>query len=367
MNNNGISIYKISEISYYSKSSIYKSIEKLNRKLKPLGISCRTSGLIGDEKKIRHFVFESYWTLFGGIEWPFKVKREEILSEIKSLEMNGIYFNGLDKEKVLYWIAITEMRLTMGNSIHGKGNEAFELNKKKLFHSFFLKYCWKYEEKINFKEESRFLLNTIHFLGSSSLKLKGDGEQTKAINKIENYLRLKGEKAKLNLNEMIQLQVELFKINYYRKENLFDWYNFLEPNAKTYFREVFILMEEKWLVLQNDICEDLSSMYMLMAKNNGICLLNPIRMYIVSKEGKTAEISQFIKKYSTYPIEITQSREIEVDTVLTDFFMDNQEKKLKSNLIFFEWPLTEYQVINIVNTAINIKKFKLIMNGRSNN
>lgn len=361
--NKKISYSSLSNSLHYSQTSIFKSAVKLNKKFKPLGISCLASGLIGDEKKIRHLLFESYWTLFGGIEWPFKMKRECFLSEVKKLEQLGLNISDLEKEKVLYWLAITSLRLSNGKSLFSMKVQVDNgISKKLLFNTFFLKYCGKYKKETNFEEENRFLIYTISLIGNLSLELKLIRDQTKQIKNIENYLRLKGTEAHLNRNEMNLLELDLNKINYYVKENLIDWYQFIEPEAKRYSRENSILMEEKWSVLQDNLCEGLSDMYVHIAKKNGIYLVDPIRMYISSKESRIAEFGQLLKKHSAYPIEISQSLESKLDIVLTNYLMENQNNLLLSDIFFYEWPITETQINNIVTVAIKRKKEKRMVN-----
>lgn len=360
--NKKVTYSSLSNNLHYSQTSIFKSIVKLNKKFKPLGISCPPSGLVGDEKIIRHLLFEIYWTLFGGIEWPFEGNREYFLLEVKKIEQLGLNISDLEKEKVLYWLAITSLRLSSGKILFSTEVQvANDISKKGLFNTLFSKYCEEYK-KNNFEEENRFLICTIIFIGNSSLELKLIREQTKQIIKIENYLRLKSIEAHLNRNEMNLLELDLNKANYYIKENLIEWYQFIEPEAKRYFQENSILMEEKWRLLQDNLFEGLSTMYMYIAKKNGIYVVDPLRIYISSKESRIAEIGQLLKKHSAYPIEVSQSLKFKQDIVLTNYLMASQNKFLLSDTFFYEWPLTETQINNIVAIAIKRKKEKRIAN-----
>lgn len=355
--NKGISYRGLSEIMFCSQTSIYESVVKINKMLKPLGISCHTKGLMGDEKIIRHLLFETYWFLFGGIEWPFKLKREDFLSEIVKLESSGAKLKDLEKEKIFYWLAITEIRLRKGNSISNSDVKTHDKIDRKIYLTFFLeKSCGKYKRILNFEEESRFLINTIQILVDSSYHLNKNVNQVKQIDKIKYYLREKGKEAKLNTSEMKQLEIEFIKIDYYIKEDLIDWYHFLEPNCMLYFKEISILIEKNDILLKHNICEKVTSMYVLAAKKSGIYVARPISISIISREGRTSEVGQLLKRYSEYPIELIQPNNNVIDIILTDFSGKNRDKELRTPIVFYEWPLSETQVENIITTAISLKK-----------
>ncbi|CAD5898847.1 hypothetical protein CMALT430_20075 [Carnobacterium maltaromaticum] len=342
---------------YYSQSSIYNSMKKLNVEFESVGVSCSTNGLSGEEKKIRHLLFESYWSGFAGIEWPFDVPREQLVQEIKKLEELGIRLNELEKEKILYWLAVTEIRLSKGNSIIDTGDKSISRkNRTILFQSFFELSSNEYSREYNFEDEEAFLISTIYFLRDHQVELQEQDNQLNCVIKIEKYLKLRGANSGLSQIELNQFQKQLIKINYYLKENLIDLYHFLEPKAKSYYEENFILMEDDWHLLQKDIYAEISSIYVLAAKNNGVSLVKPLRIHLVSKEGRTSEIGHFFKKYSDYPIEITHTIETETDILLTDFLSGVQQEELKPKIFVYEWPVTDAQLQTILSQAIDSKK-----------
>ncbi|TFJ76590.1 helix-turn-helix domain-containing protein [Carnobacterium maltaromaticum] len=352
-----ISLTTLKENLYYSQSTIYESTKKLHKKLQPLAIACSTAGLIGNEKKIRHLLFESYWSLFGGIEWPFKLKRELVEIEIQSLEQTGIIFNHLEKEKMLYWLAITEIRLSIGKRIPNQIPKPFE-TKKNILHTFFEKCCANYYQDNYFEEESIFLIRTFQSFFDISLyeEERINKKVVTDVPRIENELILKGEKLSLEINEMVDLKKSLAKINYYVEEKIIDWYHFLELNAKIYFQENMDFIEKEWTELLEELPVELRSIYMLEAKKNGITLTKPLRIRLLSKEGKALEIGQFFKKYSLNPIEIIQQRDAEYDVLITNFLVSSKKNELNVEDIFYEWPLTQKELKDILEKANSLRK-----------
>lgn len=356
--NKKTSFITLKENLYYSQSTIYDSIKKLNHALRPLAISCSSAGVIGDEKKIRHLLFESYWSVFGGIEWPFSIKREIFEKEIKKLEQVGGLFTDLEREKILYWLAITEMRLTIGQQLSNQNQRQFR-QKKNTLHSFFEKSCSKKHQENNFQEEYLFLIGTSKFFLDIPLDLTERRVQkkiTEPIFKIENQLLLRGENSNLSISEMAGFIKILEKINYFSEEMLVDWYHFIEPNALIYLNENDYFIEKKWRELLAGLSDEIKSMYLLEAEKSGLTLMKPLRIKILSKEGNTLEIGQFFKKYSLYPIEISQKNDVQFDVLVTNFVLHSQNKEENPACIFFEWPLTQPQLYIILEQAKHFRK-----------
>ncbi|WP_171014953.1 helix-turn-helix domain-containing protein [Culicoidibacter larvae] len=118
---------------YISESTFYRNIKSLTHFLQDnkIGLIKKQDAahvLIGDEKKIRQFAFHYYWYAYQGMEWPFpNIDRAAILDFINELNRkHNLNYSKIDKEKYLYVIAVSLIRVQQGNFIKIYNNEVFQ-------------------------------------------------------------------------------------------------------------------------------------------------------------------------------------------------------------------------------------------------
>lgn len=165
-------IKQFSKSQYLSPTTIYKSIKKLNTILSPFNLHIANFKLTGDEYKIRIFLFHFYWTVFGGVKWPFKaIDENECEEHVYKIENKfSEYFTWIEKKKVSFWVAISILRSQVNEGVRGNNisfywksldAEVYEIIKK-----------LSLELPIGTKKEKSTLLLVILFLICDSSKLK---------------------------------------------------------------------------------------------------------------------------------------------------------------------------------------------------
>lgn len=86
------SIDTFSQQSFLSLSQSYTLKNGLKKLLKTEGIDYKKSELLGDEFKLRNFLYSFYYDYFNGIEYPFS---EEIKKKVRIIMQRLIYFFNL--------------------------------------------------------------------------------------------------------------------------------------------------------------------------------------------------------------------------------------------------------------------------------
>ncbi|MEG0256172.1 helix-turn-helix domain-containing protein [Vagococcus sp.] len=78
-----------------------------------------TGTFLGEEENIRYYFFHYYWNMFKGLEWPFEqINREEVISVVRSFEeVLPTKLSRVEFEKLLYWIAIIQVRNSIGQQL----------------------------------------------------------------------------------------------------------------------------------------------------------------------------------------------------------------------------------------------------------
>lgn len=111
-----VTITKFKKSNFVSYSSVYSGLEKLNRFLSDYNLKIDHFKLVGNEYKVRIFLFHLYWEIFGGAKWPFgKIDRNSFSTKISELEYCfSREFTWIESEKVHFWMAIFHVR-TPGN------------------------------------------------------------------------------------------------------------------------------------------------------------------------------------------------------------------------------------------------------------
>lgn len=115
--NSKMTMGEFSKKNYLSYNPIYKAIVQLNSYLSLYDLRIIKFQLVGDEYKIRIFLFHFYWNLFGGAKWPFKkVSKKNCQEEVKILvQVFSTKLSWIENEKLCFWIAILIMRNKIDN------------------------------------------------------------------------------------------------------------------------------------------------------------------------------------------------------------------------------------------------------------
>lgn len=362
--NQSKTIKELSENVFYSQSAVYGSVNQLKEYFQSLSISWSFFEIKGDERKIRHLLFESYWSLFGGISWPFDRSRESLVSEVQQFEKKGWIFNELEQERLLYWLAITEIRINNGYILATRKKVTIEDVEVIIPFTFFLeKYCSEEYATTDFEEEIYFFMNTlVHFMGCSLSNVNETrGSLTIEVSNIEEQLLQKGEAAGWDSNQLQQFASQLKKIRYHWEEDILEWYHFLKPQAEIYFNESKPFMDNSIKNSFNKISSLLGSAFIYECKKFGLFFVVPIRIQIISKEGSTIEVEKILQQFSEYPIEFDQQKGARVDIFLTNFLAKQDCKELnRNNYFFYDWPLKKNKVSMILEQGMALK-----MNGKA--
>lgn len=359
--NQKLSIKEFKKNFHHSNSTFYKTVRTLNQYLFSLGITISLDGLKGDERMIRHFLVESYWSLFGGMEWPFHIEREHLVTILDQFESLNQQLNEIEKEKFLYWLAIIKIRTEKGEGIYTKFKMVNDSNK--------LSFAGLFKEDYIAAKGSAFIEGEFLFFKKVTNYIIQDAfavtEECKATKNAENlasietFLVEKSAKKEWTQMERDQFQNQLNKLNYYVTEDLIAFYYFLEPEAINYFNKYASLIEPESKKLLSLVPVEARSAYIRECKKASLFLVIPLRMNVSSKEGNEIEIEAMFKKYSSYPIEINPKNSNLVDMRATNFFADTKiAAEREYYLYFFDLPLTSKKVRVAVDDALK-RKYKL--------
>lgn len=123
-NSKSIQTIDFIEQFYISESTFYRNIKSLTlflqeNKIGHIKKKDSLQVLEGNEKKIRQFAFHYYWYAYQGMEWPFPdIDRNAILEFINELNRkHNLNYSKIDKEKYLYIIAVSLVRVQQDNFI----------------------------------------------------------------------------------------------------------------------------------------------------------------------------------------------------------------------------------------------------------
>lgn len=359
VNSQSTSFKELTKTVFFSQSAIYGSMHQLTHYFHPLSISWSFSGIQGNERKIRHLLFESYWSLFGGVSWPFDIIRDNLLVEVEQFEKKVWIFNELERERMLYWLAIMKLRISQGHTL-ATSKQVSKKNVEAAIHVKFLIEKHVFEKLLitELEEEIDFLMNSLTYFIGCSLTNMEDSEYSPSWEglKIEEQCIEKGVGAGWDSNQLQQFYIHLKKIRYFWEENLIGWYHFIEPNAAIYFNESKSFLENGIKKLLNEVPLLLASAYMYECKKIGLFFVAPIRIQIISKEGNTIEVEKKIQRFSEYPIEFDQREGARVDIVLTNYLAKQERKEVNENHYFFyDNPLNENKISMILERAIALK------------
>lgn len=106
---------KYAEENRLSSYAVRNSIVKINRFLRPHKLKISTTNLIiiGEEKRIRFYLYFFLWEISKNLEWPFYyVSKDKIYQSIELIEENyGCTYSDEQKKHMAYFIAICLIRI----------------------------------------------------------------------------------------------------------------------------------------------------------------------------------------------------------------------------------------------------------------
>ncbi|BDR59573.1 helix-turn-helix domain-containing protein [Xylocopilactobacillus apicola] len=124
-------VEKFCQDHFISRSTLLRKNAPLKVLLEKyqIKISYNELGLIGDEKRIRFFLYCFYWLSFRGLEWPFKSTSYFDVSQQLQLEPNELNDPVVTIRTVLFW-SISRIRVIHGYQISDMEsfNEIFPRN-----------------------------------------------------------------------------------------------------------------------------------------------------------------------------------------------------------------------------------------------
>ncbi|MFS7401480.1 helix-turn-helix domain-containing protein [Carnobacterium maltaromaticum] len=345
---------KLEQSSYYSMSAIYKGLKSLNKSFELLGVTFSSRGIEGDERKIRYILFEIYWSLFGGIEWPFRMDQSILVAEMDGLEKRGVLLNTIEKEKLMFWLAIISQRVTNDYS-------ASRINKIKigqLLGVFFRSSDRAVTLNSMPEKEFNFFKEVLHYYFRKIYPFPFEIKQNSQLNYllVEKELNQIGKEIGWNESQCAELRFRLRAVTYYANEGLLDWYCFREAIYDINFDRVYQLVNHKLKKRLKLIPIKLRNAYLLECKKMGHRLNDPVRISILTKEENYVQLRTMFKKYSQYELIIYSDTNYEVDVVLTDYQKKYQKEQLKGNpYLLFEQPLTENKIVTMLDEIMNMR------------
>lgn len=111
---NQLTIRQLINELYLSKSTVYRTIRRLNEVLgkSELKINTNTLMIDGDELLIREFCYQFYWGMVEDGHWPFRGISEDVTYQQirKTMSLENIHFSHLEILQVMYRLAVNFIR-----------------------------------------------------------------------------------------------------------------------------------------------------------------------------------------------------------------------------------------------------------------
>lgn len=348
---------KLEQSVYYSMSVIYKGFKALTKSFELLDITFSSKGIEGDERKIRYALFDMYWSLFGGIEWPFRMEQSSLMTEMDQLTQRGFQLSIIEKEKLMFWLAIISQRVKNGYSL----SRDDQLNVQQLLKMFFRSS----EELITLnnssEKESYFFKEVLHLYFRNTYPFPLEIRQSSQLNSLTVELELvqKGKAIGWSESQCAELRFQLRAVAYYANEGLLDWYYFREAAHDIYFEREYQLVNQKLKDELKLLPIKLRNAYLLECKKMGHRLNDPLKILLHTKEGNDVQLITIFKRYSQYSILIYSDISCEVDVILTDFPNKYHQEQAKGNpCLLFEQPLTENKIVTILDKIMSMRSEK---------
>lgn len=341
---------------FFSQSVVYRSLEKLNRTTCALSITLSMAGIQGDERMVRKFLVEVYWAFYGGYHWPFNIDKRILIGSINNFDIVSENDNEIEKEKILYWLAITKIRIEKGETIPAK-LKIKESKYKYIFKSILTSYGLEMNNDVLLNSEFNFFTKMVNTVVQDVIPMSIGKKETLSeykIESVENYLIQKGKKELQNKQAFESFCGRISQINSFVDSEIVDWYHFVETEALSSYRNYFFLLKDQEKKILKHLPEKIASAYVFECNKVHLYLVRPLYIKIHSKENNSTEVVLRFKKYSPYPVQINNEIRY-ADIILSNIIKDKKNKE-NNSLYFYEWPLTKNRVEFIVNHIINKKK-----------
>lgn len=353
---------------FYSQSAIYQSLNQLNKSFESLSLKFSLSGIEGDERTIRHVLFRVYWIAFGGVKWPFEIDREFLLNEVNKGEIIRGKLSEFERERLLYWLAITVLRIKKGLGVlTNKSSKSESLSS--LFEGFLTTVCPNLSPEVSVQDEVRFFTDTIASFDNQEMSLEPFEELVAESSIVERWKSIRiSEKESVSVsihNRLEELLLEealskgwqpdecrhlvkqLNKIRYYIEENLLDYYYFVTPSNETDYREQRQWVSSELKNLLDQFPNRIASVYIFECTRLGLMLTKPLRIRVHSKDGNALQLKSLLQKQVVCSIELEYRKEFEADVLFTDLLSEYQlSLSSGQKCIFYEFPLVETKIID---------------------
>lgn len=343
---------------FYSQSAIYQSFKALNQAFNSLPITVSLAGIEGDEELVRHFLFIIYWTLFGGVVWPFAIQKEELLTITQMEGFSDRVWGDFHHEKKLFWLAITVTRIRNNQHIVKSIPQAKDIPDwiTRLFD-----LCHITSTIMgSLGNEQRFLLKSLQFLdlpvGQDIQKCTYLADSVLlSCDNLEKLLVVHAQRQGWGVTQCQNLMQPFSQLRYYVREDLVDLIHWLEPECmKTYLQDNPVISSDiscQLALLPNEV----ASLYVLACRQLGLKLSPILRARIHSRTGTILPIKRFLERYDDYYIEVDQYQESFVDVLLTDLLLEYQLEESQGHpCILFEYPLSEVLITEELRKCCNL-------------
>lgn len=101
---------------FISRSTLTRKTAALREFLQPFGLklSFTVPGFVGDERRIRQFIFYFYWLSFHGVRWPITAIQPQHLSTDYQAQTHDLNTELVDLQNMLFW-GICRLRIVHGH------------------------------------------------------------------------------------------------------------------------------------------------------------------------------------------------------------------------------------------------------------
>ncbi|MGR3741464.1 helix-turn-helix domain-containing protein [Companilactobacillus sp. DQM5] len=116
------SLNEFADLHYMSSSSIYRLQKEVNNFLSEYGLSLKSATVTGEEKNIRSFYFQLFFSYYGGMQSPFSDRIDTIISDNLKIIRQNISVSISQNQN-------TQLNIFLGIQIYRISNNHFIKNK----------------------------------------------------------------------------------------------------------------------------------------------------------------------------------------------------------------------------------------------
>lgn len=160
--------------NFLSTGVYYNEIDKITDffSLHGLELDPKTTVLNSSEKNIRFGLYQVYWSLFGWVEWPFKtVSKTKLNLHLNHIEEQmGIKFSLSEREKIVLFLGVCEIRLKKGFLVQEEKLFSANLKNTPLYNELKKGFLIHLEKRISNKElesEVEYMILVISMISES--------------------------------------------------------------------------------------------------------------------------------------------------------------------------------------------------------